>query len=212
MRRLVVPAELWEALGSHLDAASPNEDGSFALIRHGRGVAGTRYLLHELLLPGNASDWDRQGNHQLRPSGRWLSASIGAAIDTGSGLCFVHSHPGENHPPHLSPLDERTSIEWARTICPATDEAFASLVWTTSGLAGWIFDPEVSNAPAEFDVIEVVGDRRRSVIHAPVLGSPTDSEDLDDRQRRALGAGRESFCSRAPGGAHRCRRNWITAG
>jgi hypothetical protein len=52
-----------------------------------------------------------------------------------------------------------------------------------------VFDTDESGAPHEFDVIEVVGDGRRSVIHPPAPGTNhADSEELDDRQRRALGA------------------------
>ena len=83
----------------------------------GRGATSNRLIVPQIILPPDDA-WESRGNHNLQPSGQWLSAAIGAAIDTGSGLAFVHSHPDSYHPSELSWIDKATSKDWARTLVP----------------------------------------------------------------------------------------------
>ena len=110
---------------------------------------------------------------------------IGTAIETGSGIAFVHSHPDTAHPPSLSPLDHRTSIDWSRSVTPTLDRPFLSLAWTPSGLCGLVFEPAAPSVPRKVDRVEVLGESASRWVH-PMLGSAVD-EALDDRQARALG-------------------------
>src|ERR1700730_12990237 len=108
MYRLVIPMNLWQQLHAHFLAGKSQEDGAFLLIRSGRTASGKRLLAHALLLP---PEWRAQhrGADNLRPSSQWLSAVIGSAIATHSGFAFIHSHPGDRHPPDLSQIDRETS-------------------------------------------------------------------------------------------------------
>ena len=184
MYRLLFEKQIWDQLDSHLRAASPNEDGAFFLVRPGRGIAHCRLIVHELLLPPD-SGWDSSGLHNLRPSGQWLSAVIGAAIECGSGVGFIHSHPDPSHPPTLSGVDRQTSIDWSRTLTPTIDRPFLSLVWTPMGSTGWVFEPSDAEKPHSVERIEVVGGGSSIWMH-PFESLERDAE-LDDRQTRALG-------------------------
>jgi hypothetical protein len=184
MYRLLIPREIWLQLDSHLRRATPNEDGAFLLVRSGRGATGTRLIAHELLLPAKDA-WEARGHHRLRPSGQWLSAVIGAAIETDSGVAFVHSHPDDAHPPELSPLDKKTSTEWSRSLTPTLGRPFLSLVWTTAGVRGWVFEADDPLEHRDVHKVEVLGGGR-SVLLSPIDELSSDRE-LDDRQVRALG-------------------------
>ena len=182
--RLVFLRSVWDQLSRHFAAASPSEDGAFLLLNNGRGTHGDRLVVPEVLLPpGDA--WDSRGNHNLRPSARWVSAAVGTAIESNSGLAFVHSHPGTDHPSQLSWIDKETSTEWAHTFVPTLGMPFASLVWTPEDISGWLFT-EADAEPIDIDVFEALGRRRRIVLHEQGLVARGDA-DLDDRQARALG-------------------------
>lgn len=184
MVRLVFLRSVWDELSSHLLQAAPSEDGAFLLIGLGHGSAGSRLTVPEIILPPENA-WESRGNHTLRPSGQWLSAAIGAAIDNGSGLAFVHSHPDSHHPSELSWIDKATSKDWALTLVPTLQAPFASLVWTPSDISGWLFF-ESDREPIHIDTVEALGRRARVVLHGAVPSRQSDVE-LDDRQRRALG-------------------------
>ena len=184
MVRLVFLRSVWEELNRHLRAAAPSEDGAFLLMHVGYGTTSHRLIVPEIVLPP-AGAWESRGNHNLRPSGQWLSAAIGAAIDSDSGLAFVHSHPDSHHPSQLSSIDKATSRDWARTLVPTLQAPFASLVWTPTDVSGWLFS-EGDGEPIEVDTIETLGRRARLLIHGAVPEQQSDVE-LDDRQRRALG-------------------------
>jgi len=184
--RLTIPSDLWLRLDSHLQSSAPEEDGAFVLARSGLGQVFHRFVGHELLLPATSNAWEARGKHQLRPSGRWLSAAIGAAIETNSALVFIHSHPHPDHPAQLSPIDQATSSEWARSIAPTIDNPLLSLVWTPRSVNGLVFDPRNSAIGNRLDVIEVVGAGRRIVVSGTgaFLGQ---TAAVDDRQVRAVG-------------------------
>ena len=184
MNRLIFPRELWERLDAHLRRAAPNEDGAFLLLGLGQGLRGTRFVVQELLLPEPYA-WEAQGCHNLRPSGQWLSAVIGAAIETDSAIGFVHSHPGSTHPPTLSSIDEETSVEWSRVLTQLIGRPFLSLVWTSAGVNGCMFEPEQPSRQQDIDRVQVLGQGSMQWLHPPVP-EPNDTE-IDDRQVRAIG-------------------------
>lgn len=183
MRRVLVPRDIWLELDFHLRASAPAEDGAFLLVRPGASADGVRLIAHELILPPEGG-WEARGHDRLRPSGQWLSAVVGAAIETDSGLAFIHSHPNSEHPPHLSPVDQRTSIEWSRLLTPSLQRPFLSLVWTEAGVRGWVFESVAPAAHREVDRIDILGGGRIESV-GPVR--EIDDEELDDRQIRALG-------------------------
>jgi molybdopterin-synthase adenylyltransferase len=185
VHQLTLSNETWVRLDEHFRDASPSEDGAFMLLRRPvRGRDRVRHIVVELLLP-DSDAWESRGAHRLRPSGQWLSAVIGQAIDEDAGLAFVHSHPNTLHPASLSPVDRRTSVEWSRTLLPTLQAPFASLVWTPTGLGGWVFDPVEPDEPVELTVVEALGAGR--ILRLEPAASASPAPDLDDRQARALG-------------------------
>lgn len=184
MYRLLIPSAVWSALDEHLRGAGPSEDGAFLLLREGRGRRDTRLIVHELMLPPRDA-WEARGQHRLRPSGQWLSAVIGTAIETNSGLGFVHSHPDAAHPPSLSGLDRSTSIDWSRSLTPTLGRPFLSLVWTPSAVTGLVFQPTRPEEPRLIERIESLGNLSSLWVHPRKRAVGGDV--LDDRQARALG-------------------------
>jgi len=183
MYRLVIPAGLFQQLNSHLDAAQPREEGAFLLIRVGRGNSGVRLLAHALLLPPQ-DGWESRGPDHLRPSGQWLSAVIGSAIETSSGFAFIHSHPGRTHPTTLSPLDRETSIEWSKSLTATVGRPFASLVWSTGTISGWAFEPADPTRPHDIERVDALGNGNVKALHQMI--EPIGQSELDDRQVRSL--------------------------
>ena len=112
---------------------------------------------------------------------------IGAAIEARTGLAFVHSHPGSNHPPTLSAIDRETSVEWSRSITPTIDGPFASLVWSPRGMTGLVFRASDPTKPIRLERLESLGGGGIESLHA--VNEQVDSDRrLDDRQIRALSA------------------------
>src|SRR5712692_3654790 len=184
MIRLVFPEAVWSPLESHFQDAGLEEDGAFLLFKHGRTSSGYRLLAHKVLLPP-LGGWEERAEHALRPAGQWLSAAIGAAIDSDSGLAFVHTHPNSLHPPHLSELDRRTSEEWASQLLPMLRHPFGSFVWSPGGLAGWLFEAD-SLRPQELEATDVFSDRSVRAIGRQIADGANDSQ-MDSRQTTALG-------------------------
>jgi hypothetical protein len=183
MYRTLVPASIWSRVERLFQISGPQETAVFLLFRVGKGKNGSRLLVHDVLeLSGDT--WEIQADDQLRPSGRAVSAAVGAAIDTASGLAFIHSHPSYDQPPSLSPIDELTSREWGRTLPAALDAPFLSLVWSPAGVSGWAFSTD-SMAPRNVDRFDIHGEGR---IHPLVTRLGDRERALDARQTTALGA------------------------
>jgi hypothetical protein len=173
-------------LRDYFAAAGRREAGAFLLARWGRSATGGRLLVERVLLPPE-DGLERAGHDFLRPAGRWLSAVIGAAIEARTGLAFVHSHPGSNHPPTLSAIDQETSVEWSRSITPTIDGPFASLVWSPRGMTGLMYMASDPTKPIRLERLESLGGGSIESLH--VVNERLGSErGLDDRQIRALSA------------------------
>ncbi len=167
-------------------AKAPLEDGCFLLLREGRGVEGRRFLAVDPILPPPDA-WEVQGQGQLRPSARWVSAVISRAVEAGAGVLFVHSHPDPHHPPGFSPTDRSAILALAETIGPILEGPFAAaIVHTTGWVAAWAEDGQLH----PIDRIVSVGRTLRAL--SPPSFTPwhraSDMRELDDRQRDALGA------------------------
>jgi molybdopterin-synthase adenylyltransferase len=174
----------WQTLREHFTAARRSETGAFLLVRWGRSASGGRLLVERVLLPPE-DGLERAGHEFLRPSGRWLSAVIGAAIEARAGLAFAHSHPGSSHPTTLSSIDWATSVEWSRSITPTIDGPFASLVWSPQGMTGLVFRADNPAKPIRLDRFESLGEGSIESLRAGNEQTKSDPG-LDDRQVRAL--------------------------
>jgi molybdopterin-synthase adenylyltransferase len=186
MYRMQWLAPDWRMLRDYFIAAGRQEAGAFLLVRWGRTASGGRLLVERVLLPPE-DGLERAGHEFLRPSARWLSAVIGAAIEAKTGLAFIHSHPGSNHPPTLSAVDWETSVDWSRSITPTIDGPFASLVWSPRGMTGLVFQKSDPVKPTRLDRFESLGGGSIEPLHAANEQVNPDTR-LDDRQIRALSA------------------------
>lgn len=165
--------------------AEPHESGAFFLLREARGHLGSRLLAVDPILPSGAA-WEKQGQAQLRPSARWISAAISRAVTENAGLLFVHSHPDPHHPIGFSPTDRSSIHSLAQTLGPILEGPFAAVVVHRKGwAAGVVRDGQL--VPIE----RIVSIGRAFRILSPFEPLPhlplTELPSLDDRQRDALG-------------------------
>ena len=134
MIRLAVHQPVVDALLPHLQAAAPDEEGAFCLLREGRGIKDLRLLAVDVLLPG-PEDWDIQ-NAQLQPGAVYCSRAISHAINEGAGLLFVHSHPDPRFPVGLSPTDVSAVQALGQEFQHLIDGPFGAIVVSPNGWAG----------------------------------------------------------------------------
>jgi molybdopterin/thiamine biosynthesis adenylyltransferase len=186
MYRMVWQATEWHKAKENLVAGGKREVGAFLLVRWGSAAHGGRLLVHRVQLPPQGG-LEREGRDFLRPSGQWLSAVMGAAIEERSGLAFLHSHPNAHHLPDFSPIDWETTMTWSRSITPSLDGPFASLVWSPQGLAGVMFRGDDPSTPIRLERFESLGNGGVEQLH-PLKRDVGSDRGLDDRQVRALTA------------------------
>jgi len=185
MLRIVFPASGWRELTNLFEASGREEVGAYFLFKVGNGKRDTRVLVSRVIPPPDSA-WETKQNDRLRPSGQWLSAALGEAINDAAGIGFIHSHPAIDHPPELSPIDLETSRAWANTIVPLVEVPFLSLVWSPRGVAGRWY--EVSGDSVEerrVDRVSAIGEGTVRPLQPPALAADIE---LDDRQIRAVNA------------------------
>ncbi len=185
MNRLaLISVDAHELLDVLYDAA-PQESGAFFLVREGSGARGRRLLAVDPIFP-SADVWERQGEGQLRPSARWISAAVSRAVTEHAGLLFVHSHPDPRHPVGFSQIDRSSILSLAETIGPILEGPFAAAVAHPKGWAAGVVEDgrlirieRVASIGRTLQLLTPLRplSRRRS----------TDLAELDDRQRDALG-------------------------
>lgn len=179
MIRVVIRRSTFDGLAAHLEAAAPTEQGAFLAVAIGRTATGYRLIANDLILPG-PGDWESQGPDQLRPSARFVSRAISAAVATHGGLLFVHSHPGPDQPPGLSPIDRRSLATLTGAIAPIIRAPFGV---TAVHPDGWAGEVEIAAKRLPIDRVSIVG---RTLAFAEVQ-PPMGHDPRDARQRPMLG-------------------------
>jgi len=179
MNRLTVFQDTVKLLERHFLTSGLIEEGTFCLLRQGKGALGTRFLATEMILP-QPDSWERQGRAILRPSAKWISASISRAIQDHAGLIFIHSHPNAEFPQGLSPSDLSAFNSLAHTLAPMLDGPFAAGVVHPNGWSG-VSWAEGNIVP--FGKITSIG---KKLCFLSSIKEAGDSN-LDSRQRDALG-------------------------
>ncbi len=185
MIRLAILTSTVDAVTQHLAASAPQEEGCFCLLREGTGRRGRRLIASELVLPPH-DGWELQETDNLRPSARWLSALVSHALRESCGLLFIHSHPDPRFPAGFSAPDMTAIAALGKTIAPMLDGPFAAAVVHPSG---WVANVMQDDAVRSVDRVISIG-RTLRVLDPPDvrLTRIGKQDDLDDRQRDALGA------------------------
>jgi molybdopterin/thiamine biosynthesis adenylyltransferase len=168
-----------------LTASAPLEEGCFLLLREGKGVKGRRLLAVDPIF-APADGWEAQAPDQLRPSARWISATISRAIEEKAGLLFVHSHPNPAYPIGFSHTDRSAILSLSETIGPILEGPFAAAVVHPHG---WVAAIAEEGELRMLDRIVAVGRTLRFLnrVDSAPARRVTDVPGLDDRQRDALG-------------------------
>jgi hypothetical protein len=177
MSYLAIPQALAQQLRGELLAAAPLEAGAFCLLDSMSVSGGSRLVLGPQL--ESEEPWSIQRRDLITPSGRMISAAVSAANTAGTGLAFIHSHPGAQSA-DLSPLDLQSTARLGEVTAELLDGPFASLVLSPTDWAG-VLTREGGLSPIER--IAVTG--RDVTVHG-ARRPPTEAT-LDDRQLRALG-------------------------
>ena len=131
MIRLAILENTAKVITDHLLRSGDIEQGVFCLVRLGKGNRGVRLLVTEVLLPP-ADAWEYQERDILRPSARWISSAVSRAIETQSGLLFIHSHPHSQYPIGLSSADIVAFCSLAKTLTPCSMVPSRELLYTLS--------------------------------------------------------------------------------
>lgn len=189
MNRLVLLQPDVIEIGQVLLACAPSESGCFLLLREGRGTNGRRLLASDPIFPAGDA-WDVQASDQLKPSARWVSAAVSRAIAANAGLLFVHTHPDPRYPIDFSPADHDALGALAETIGPLLPGPFAAAVF---GPRGWKASVMTARETSAVEQVVSLGRTLRVLDPAADVGRSSDSREVNDRQRDALGVVHEQL-------------------
>ncbi len=117
MRSAALTTGLFARLRGQLLRADHQEDLAFLLWHPSSGANRTTALVADVLSPIEG-DRHVHGNASFEPA--YLERSIGTALEAGSGLAFIHSHPGGRGWQGTSPDDERAEHGMAPAVLAAT--------------------------------------------------------------------------------------------
>jgi hypothetical protein len=173
-----------------MDESSPSETGAFFLLDSGRTVDGVRLVAHSGYFP-DPSEWDFQTTHNIAPSAVLISKMVSRARAARAGLLFVHTHPGIGFPAEFSTVDMVALTGLAGTLAELVDGPFAAAVVSPSE---WF---AVYAAHGELVPIDTITASGRGLQFLRRPDTRDRSDEVDDRQRRALGNVQDSLAAAA---------------
>lgn len=178
-----------EAL-AHLLRGDGQEDLCFGVWYPVRGRRRTTAVLHRLVLP---EDGDRQVHGNASFNGKYFERALQAAMATGGGVAFLHSHPRGFAWQDLSPDDRAAEAGMAGAVLSATGFPFVGLTVAGKNAAWsarfWERKPKEGLLPVDCESVREVGDSLRMSFN-PDLAPPPD---LGDRVVRTVSTwGRET--------------------
>lgn len=86
-----IPSDIEAELAAHLLQRKGQEDLCFAIWYPSSGEDRYSALIHSVILPGPG---DRHLHGNASVTGEYFERALGAAMDNGGGLAFIHSHLG----------------------------------------------------------------------------------------------------------------------
>lgn len=196
MVELRISHEDFQRIRDHLDRASPDEDGGFAIVGAVQLAAGEYALtVRELMLP-QSHDWLDKGEHWLTPTTDYINRAVMRADYLNAGVLVFHSHPHPDHPADFSAIDRRsTKILFANLSQLLPGAPLASLVLTPSSFAGVA---QINGENHTVREMRRLGPRVITEMAASEESGPTDvHSSVHDRQVRALGPGAQQLLKHA---------------
>ena len=126
---------------SHLLRADGQEDLCFAIWYPSQGNSRLTMVVQDLVLP---EPRDRRVHGNVSFEAQYFERALGAAVDSGGGLAFLHSHPDGHGWQGMSSDDVKAEMRLAGSVAGATglpilgmtiagDQAWSARVWTRSG-------------------------------------------------------------------------------
>ena len=188
MVELRISEEDFQRIRGHLDRASPDEDGGFAVIGAVQLSNGEYALtVREVLLP-QPHDWLDKGEHWLTPTTEYINRAVMRADFLHAGVLVFHSHPHPHHPADFSAIDRRsTKLLFANLAQLLPGAPLSSLVFTPNSFAGVA---QINGGTARVRKMTRLGPRIRTDDASggeEGPGEPVRSSSVHDRQVRALG-------------------------
>ena len=176
---------LYGRLKEFLFGTAPNENGCF-LLTNAYKTKGKSVLLVTDFIKSAADSWNYAAIDALEPSSSYINRCAVAADSAGSGLVFVHTHPGIHHPSTFSWIDKKTNrLLFANMSQILPGKPIGSLVFSRKGICGTVFD---GSRTQDVSRIKIVGN---SLVEFSGIGHGTGHPgvigDEFDRQVRALG-------------------------
>lgn len=160
-------------LRQHLLRADGQEDLAFALWRPSQGKTRLTALLSDPLLP-RPGDRSVDGNAAFGP--RFLEHAFDAALAAGTGIAFLHSHPGGRGWQGMSGDDVAAESSIAAQVLTVTGLPLVGLTMAGDGRTSGRFWLRASQRRFELtacETVRVVGDRYVATYHPKLRPIPT---------------------------------------
>lgn len=157
----------------HLLRADGQEDLVFALWRPSHGMTRLTALVSEVLLP-RPGERSVHGNAGFGP--RFLERAFDAALSAGTGIAFLHSHPGGRGWQGMSGDDVAAESGIAAQVLAVTELPLVGLTLAGDGRMSGRFWPRVGHRrfePVGCDTVRVDGDRYLVTYHPELRPIPT---------------------------------------
>lgn len=182
---IAIPEMLYARMSRTLFKSAPLEDGCFLLANHFK-ADGMSSLLVTGMMAADGDSWADRGRDSLVPRPSFVNKCAVEADSASSGLVFVHTHPGQTHPPSFSKIDLESNAKLLGNLSDILPgRPLGSLVLGKDGACGEVLD---CGSIKKVDSIKIVG---KTLVWLPVGENTGRKAHLDsaayDRQVRALG-------------------------
>lgn len=185
MWKIVFSKGMYDELREFLFDTYPRENGCFLLANHYATRSGKNTVIVTGLVKPEAGSWNYSSEHSLGPSSSFINRSAVLADGKDASLMFVHTHPSSFHPPKFSEIDENSNERLFANLAEIIpDRPLGSLVLSSEGIYGVIFNRGKSEAISAFEVLGTVVSNLRNVDN---LGSPRGIPSPFDRQVLLIG-------------------------
>lgn len=184
MTSVALSSQLYGLLRGHLLRADGQEDLGFLLWNPSAGATRATAVASRFVEPING-ERNLHGNASFEPT--YFERSVGAAIDAGTGLAFIHSHPRGRGWQGMSSDDERAERKMAAAVLDATGHPLVGMTLAGDGTIAarrWERRGSRRYERVDCETIRVVGGQLAVSFNETLRPAPR----ANGRQRRSVSA------------------------